>query len=172
MEERWCAVLVLFYKHPRALRPATWATQRPLRWLWEGERSPPASLQEENQRESQIKLCNDTRCTAPLMMLYPILLLVCFIKLTYLSNLFLSGTWGTREKNDLFYLWRLLLLDRRICACSCHLWINLFNRFNRLGSNYIGENPNVRQPSGLKLIRDRLTEVGRAADTRENTWKR
>lgn len=56
-----------------------------------------------------------------------ILLLVCFIKLTHLSNLFLSGTWGPREKNDdLFYLWRLLLLDRRICACSCHLWINLY----------------------------------------------
>lgn len=55
-----------------------------------------------------------------------ILLLGRFIKLTYLSNLFLSGTWGTWEKNDLFYLWRLLLLDRRICACSCHLWINLY----------------------------------------------
>lgn len=79
-----------------------------------------------SERENQIKLCNDTRCTAPLMMLYPTLLLVCFIKLTYLSNLFLAGTWGTREKNDLFYLWRLLLPDRRICACSCHLWINLY----------------------------------------------
>lgn len=45
-------------------------------------------------------------------------------------------------------------------------------RFNRLGSNYIGENPNVKQPSGLKLIWDRLTEEGRGADTREKTWKR
>lgn len=120
------AVLMLFYKHRRAPRPATWATQRPLRWLWGEERSPPASLQEENQRENQIKLHNDKNCSAPLMMLHLILLLVCFIKLTHLSNLFLSGTWGPREKNDLFYLWRLLLLDRRICACSCHLWINLY----------------------------------------------
>lgn len=44
-------------------------------------------------------------------------------------------------------------------------------RFNRLGSNYIGENPNVKQPSGLKLIWDRLGEEGRGAGARENTWK-
>lgn len=51
-----------------------------------------------------------------------------------------------------------------------HVFLSLVNKalwFNRPGSNYIGENPNVKQPSSLKLIWDRLTEEGRGADTRE-----
>lgn len=161
---------MLFCKHHRPPQPATWATQRPLRWLWEEERSPPTSLQEENQRERQIKLYNDRNST-PLMILYPMPLLDCFVNpasVTYLSDLFLSETWGTRAKNDLFYLWRLLLLDRRICTSPCHLWINLYGSTDLALIKLV----KIQTPSSLKLIWDRLTEEGRGADTRENAWKR
>lgn len=122
------------------------------------------------ERERQIKLYNDRNST-PLMILYPMPLLDCFVNpasVTYLSDLFLSETWGTRAKNDLFYLWRLLLLDRRICTSPCHLWINLYGSTDLALIKLV----KIQTPSSLKLIWDRLTEEGRGADTRENAWKR
>lgn len=113
-------VLELFCRAPW---PVTWATQRPLWWLWAGEQSPPASLQEENEKKSKIKL--QIRQSALHIDDGVSNSVACLLHETNLRILILSGTWGW-EKNELFNLWRLLLLDRRICACSCHLWINFY----------------------------------------------